>query len=318
MFDLQKRGYGVRKGIPSIVVAASSFDDVVAIAGAPVAAMCRVPLCPCTPLCLCMRLGCVLSSVDRKRAVVQMQQSAVHIRDAAQQQISVTAKQQDIWVAEQQPCRQHCSVGAGYSLCIGLAVPSGESNAMDIAEGPINVVAGFVFGGIAGGLLGCTRLWRNRALRTLATLLLCQLLMFAALHFHYTGAGAMASLMMAIVGSKLWANRRLPHWYHTDASPEHAHVAENDIALFWRHVAQPLLFGIIGTAVDFSKLSPSSIPKALIVIALGVCIRLPTASLVTFGAGLNLKERCAAMSDLASGTDQHGHGLFLLAACVLG
>lgn len=35
MFDLQKRGYGVRKGIPSIIVAAASFDDVVAITGVP-------------------------------------------------------------------------------------------------------------------------------------------------------------------------------------------------------------------------------------------------------------------------------------------
>lgn len=35
MFELQKRGYGVRKGIPSIIVAAASFDDVVAITGSP-------------------------------------------------------------------------------------------------------------------------------------------------------------------------------------------------------------------------------------------------------------------------------------------
>merc|ERR1719428_2324675 len=33
MFDLQRRFYGVRKGIPSLVVAAASFDDVVAISG---------------------------------------------------------------------------------------------------------------------------------------------------------------------------------------------------------------------------------------------------------------------------------------------
>lgn len=33
MFDLQRRGYGVKKGIPSLVVAAASFDDVVAISG---------------------------------------------------------------------------------------------------------------------------------------------------------------------------------------------------------------------------------------------------------------------------------------------
>ena len=33
MFDLQRRGYGVAKGIPSLVVAAASFDDVMAISG---------------------------------------------------------------------------------------------------------------------------------------------------------------------------------------------------------------------------------------------------------------------------------------------
>ena len=33
MFELQSRGYGVTKGIPSLVVAAASFDDVVAITG---------------------------------------------------------------------------------------------------------------------------------------------------------------------------------------------------------------------------------------------------------------------------------------------
>jgi solute carrier family 9B (sodium/hydrogen exchanger), member 1/2 len=34
MFDLQTRGYGVKRGIPSIIVAAASFDDVLAITGA--------------------------------------------------------------------------------------------------------------------------------------------------------------------------------------------------------------------------------------------------------------------------------------------
>merc|ERR1719399_127686 len=33
MFDLQQRNYGVKKGVPSLVVAAASFDDVVAISG---------------------------------------------------------------------------------------------------------------------------------------------------------------------------------------------------------------------------------------------------------------------------------------------
>ena len=184
---------------------------------------------------------------------------------------------------------------AGYSLCIGLAVPSGHSIAMDIAHGPINVAAGVLGGGAAGVLLGSTTLWHTRMLRSLATLALSQLLMFCALHFHYTGAGAMGSLIMAIVASKLWGNDRMPRWYHSETSSEFAHQVEGDVALFWRHVAQPILFGVIGTAVDFRVLNPASIPRALLVVVIGVCCRLPTASLVTFGAGLNLKERCAAL-----------------------
>jgi solute carrier family 9B (sodium/hydrogen exchanger), member 1/2 len=108
---------------------------------------------------------------------------------------------------------------------------------------------------------------------------------------HYTGAGAMAGLIMAIVASKLWANPRLPAWYRGETSAEFAHETEQAVAAVWRLLAQPLLFGIIGTVADFRELQAASIPKALVVIAIGVAVRLPTAALVTFGAGLNVKER---------------------------
>lgn len=114
---------------------------------------------------------------------------------------------------------------------------------------------------------------------------------FVQVHFHYTGAGAMGGLIMAIVASKLWANPNLPAWYRGETSAEFAHETEHAVAKIWRFVAQPLLFGIIGTVADFRILETASIPKALAVIAMGVAVRLPTASLVTFGAGLNMKER---------------------------
>lgn len=180
---------------------------------------------------------------------------------------------------------------AGYSLCIGLAVPSGKSLALDIAHGPINIVAGLVGGSMAGVLLGSTALWQTRTMRTIATLIFSQLLMFTALYFHFTGAGAMGALVMAIVATRFWASDRTPTWYRTRASTEYAHETEHDVAFFWRLIAQPLLFGIIGTAADFSVLSPGSIPKAVLVIACGIAVRLPMAWMVTFGANLNLKER---------------------------
>ena len=185
-------------------------------------------------------------------------------------------------------------MATGYSLCIGLAVPSGHSLAMDIAHGPINVAAGVTAGAAAGAVLGCTRLWHTRRMRTLAALALSQLLMFCAFSLHYTGAGAMASLVMAIVGAKLWATTRAPGWYSAAPSAEYAHETEHDVAVFWTNVAQPVLFGVIGTAVDFSQLSLAVIPKALLVIVCGVAVRLPLAAAVTWGAGLNARERCAS------------------------
>lgn len=101
----------------------------------------------------------------------------------------------------------------------------------------------------------------------------------------------MGGLIMAIVASKLWANPNLPAWYRGESSAEFAHETEQAVAKIWRFIAQPLLFGVIGTVADFRVLEASSIPKALVIIAVGVAVRLPTASLVTFGAGLNLKER---------------------------
>lgn len=163
--------------------------------------------------------------------------------------------------------------------------------ALDIAHGPINIIAGLVGGSLAGVILGSTALWQTRTMRTAATLIFSQLLMFIAVYFHFTGAGAMASLIMAIVATRFWASDKTPKWFRAGSSTEYAHETEHDVAYFWRLVAQPLLFGIIGTAADFSVLNPSSIPKALVVIACGVVVRLPTAWAVTFGANLNLKER---------------------------
>lgn len=103
----------------------------------------------------------------------------------------------------------------------------------------------------------------------------------------------MGGLIMAIVASKMWSNppARVPTWYCGEVSSEFPHEVEQTVAMIWRAVAQPLLFGVIGTVANFRVLEAAVIPKALVVVAIGVCIRLPTASLVTYGAGLNVKER---------------------------
>ena len=47
--------------------------------------------------------------------------------------------------------------------------------------------------------------------------------------------------------------------------------AEQVVGVFWRWVAQPLLFGLIGTGLNFHKLRGNIIPRSMGVIFAGAC-----------------------------------------------
>ena len=161
MFALQKAGYGIAKGIPSLVVAAASFDDVVAI--------------------------------------------------------------------------------TGYSLFIGLAVPSG-SLAMAILHGPLNLLLGTA-GGVAGGLvLSATKIWSTRLQRGFACFILGQLLMAFFVWLHFKGAGALASLVMGITAMIMW-EKGWPRFASKGPNSHYAHEAEADLAGVWKTVGQVLFYG---------------------------------------------------------------------------
>lgn len=83
MFELQKLGYGADKGVPSTVVIAASFDDIIAI--------------------------------------------------------------------------------TGFSVFVNVAIAGGGAGAAwQIASGPLQVLFGVAGGALAGGVLGCTRVWSNK------------------------------------------------------------------------------------------------------------------------------------------------------------
>lgn len=209
MFDLQSKGYGVKQGIPSLVVAAASFDDVVAI--------------------------------------------------------------------------------SGFSMFIGLASGTGDV-VMEALHGPINIVSGVAFGFLGAFLLSLTEIWDTPRKRTGLLIALGTIFCFVAKKAHYAGAGALASLVMAAAASSFWGSGvggRLSQGPNSHI----AHEVEQDLSFVWRIVAQPLLFSVIGAALDFSQIEPGTIPKALGLITFGVIIRSFVALLSTYGAGLSLKER---------------------------
>lgn len=211
MFDLQKAGYGVLKGIPSLVVAAASFDDVVAI--------------------------------------------------------------------------------SGFSMAIGFAITDPKHSLFEVAmHGPLTVIIGVALGFFGGGCLSMTKIWNKRWKRTFAVMSLGLLFMFGMVSIDFAGAGAMGGLIMGMVGSVCWREGK-PSRFAKRGDENYIHHAESDLALIWSLVSQPLLFGVIGAALDFSKIDASTIPKSIAVVCLGLLVRLPMAYASTHGKNMTTKER---------------------------
>mmetsp|Transcript_22660 Transcript_22660/g.42595 ORF Transcript_22660/g.42595 Transcript_22660/m.42595 type:complete len:699 (+) Transcript_22660:104-2200(+) len=213
MFNLQKAGYGINKGIPSLVVAAASFDDVVAI--------------------------------------------------------------------------------SGFSIAVSFAIPShGEdhSMAMTLMHGPLEIIFGVLLGFTGGAVLSATRIWNKRWKRSACVLGLGMLFMFGMLRQGFSGAGAMGGLIMGMVGSVCWREGK-PALLAKRADEHYIHHAESDLALLWSLLCQPLLFGVIGTALDFGLIPAETIPKSILVCCFGLLFRLPIAFFATYGKGLTQKER---------------------------
>lgn len=90
--------------------------------------------------------------------------------------------------------------------------------------------------------------------------------------------------------STLWTNG-WPRFLSSGKNPHYGTAVEHHVALFWEWVAEPLLFGLVGTAVDFHYINASTIPKSLLVIISGWAARCPATFFAVMGAGLTWKER---------------------------
>ncbi len=55
------------------------------------------------------------------------------------------------------------------------------------------------------------------------------------------------------------------------------------MAVFWNWIWEPMLFVTIGWSIDFSTLDSGIIPKSLIIICTGLCLRLFVTLLVMTG-----------------------------------
>jgi NhaP-type Na+/H+ or K+/H+ antiporter len=210
MFDLQNRGYGIKKGIPAYIVAAASFDDVVAI--------------------------------------------------------------------------------SGFSMFIGLAIGGGDI-LKDAIGGPINVFGGGACGFLGAIILSMTKLWNCSWKRACVIIELGIIFKFCFKMFHFDGAGALAAIVMAAAAAQFWENGWAPFGMSAGKDSEAAHECEQDLCVVWRLLSEPLLFSVIGQALDFSKIEPATIPKSVVLLICCVGVRTVAAFLSTYGCNLSMRER---------------------------
>lgn len=79
-------------------------------------------------------------------------------------------------------------------------------------------------------------------------------MMYFLNHWGLNGGGALASLVLGMTVSRLWALGK-PAFLAKRADPHYAHNAEHFVGIFWRLIAQPLLFSLAGSG------RPSCLPR---------------------------------------------------------
>ena len=256
MFDLHNRGYGVAKGIPSIVVAAASMDDVVAMLG----------------FSVCIGLAGGAGNIYQKALAGPAAVVAGALYGCAAGALLGATK---LWDADWKL--------TAATLVLGL-LP------MFVAE-RLHAHGGGAIGALLVGVVGSWA-WRRRQPAWLAAgaereaLLHEEADLGAALGTPDGDARAAADRLRE-VGKKLNAIGR------SDADDAHkSHLVEANIGLLWTWLAQPLLFGAIGTELNFHRMAPAVAGRALLVVGVGLLVRIPAAYVaVHFDDRLKFREK---------------------------
>jgi len=116
-------------------------------------------------------------------------------------------------------------------------------------------------------------------------------------------AGILGALAMSGISSYMW--ERGKGYQSVGPEKHYAHDVEGTLAQIWALLAQPLLFGVVGSYLDFRKMPGLSILKAILTVFIGVSFRTIAAFCALMKAGLSTKEQLfVALSWLPKATVQ--------------
>jgi len=272
MFELKKHGYGVAKNIPVLVVAAASFDDVVAISGFTIFISFAIG-------------GGGNPTCAGSNATVGVAASRRLLADAGHRLLA-------------EALAHNCSGSGDHSY------DKSVKQMLDAFHGPITVALGLSLGVLCGRIAAMTKLWDLAWKRTLIIAGQGLFLSFGAKmlearwqieHAHPIGAntGILGALTMAGVSAYCWERGLGIHKDILAEGPnkEYQHTTESHLAELWNHVAQPLLFGVVGSYLDFREMPGETVGKAIATILAGLIARTTAAFFATSNTRLNLHER---------------------------
>ena len=238
---------------------------------------------------------------------------------------------------------------AGFGICLGLALPTAAKGGLlggaitgpeeDFLRAPVELILG-----LACGLLGASILvWLAPAPSVgagkhlhnsprsegsqhhLRLLLLCATaIAFGLKALGLSGASALATLTLAAAAAHKWRQVEPPDSgdSHNSISgatpappPPPSVVADvgSGLGTLWTRLAQPLLFGLLGAAVDLSTLTPSVLGTGLLMLCVSCSVRLGVTAMAVSGRGLRKQELLfVAMAWLPKATVQAAIGAVAL------
>ena len=214
---------------------------------------------------------------------------------------------------------------SGFGICLGLVFTDGSTGlAWDIMRGPVELLTGIFLGMIIGlicGYLGQylpTSPGKNKSQSQpdymhLTTIRICLVMgfgccaVFGGMKLHFTGAGALAVIIGGVTCKQMWS-----------------HGADNGVITgmvgaqlkeYWKSVAEPLLFVLIGASVSVTFLDGTKLGQSLLILVIGLCVRLLMSILCVFTNQFTSGERLfISMAWLPKATVQAAIGAVALDA----
>lgn len=114
--------------------------------------------------------------------------------------------------------------------------------------------------------------------------------MYFMVSFKFAGAGVLSAIVLGVAVAQAWG-RGLPSFLSSGPNETFATQVEHQVSAAWTWVAQPLLFGLVGTQVVFSKIPREAVPRALAAIFAGWVARMPATFLSVSFSHLNTREK---------------------------